>query len=43
VDNKLNQSVKSSTIDTFVNLPIGFHNVVVQAWDKTGKSLADRG
>jgi len=39
VDNKLNQSVKSSTIDTFVNLPIGFHNVVVQAWDKTGKSF----
>jgi phospholipase C len=39
VDNKLTQSVKASTLDTFVNLPIGFHNLVVQAWDTTGKSF----
>jgi phospholipase C len=39
VDNKLNQSVKASTIDTFVNLPIGFHSVVVQAWDSAGKTF----
>lgn len=39
VDNKLNQSVKATTIDTFVTLPTGPHNVVVQAWDTTGKSF----
>ena len=39
VDNKLYTSAKSSTIDTFVNLPVGPHNVVVQGWDTTGKSF----
>jgi len=27
VDSKLTQSFKASTIDTFINLPIGFHKV----------------
>lgn len=39
VDNKLTQSVKSSSIDTFVNLPTGNHNVVVQGWDSAGKTF----
>src|SRR4051794_16957560 len=39
VDNKLTQSVKASTLDTFVILPSVFHNLVVQAWDTTGKSF----
>jgi phospholipase C len=39
VDNKLNQSVKSSTIDTFVNLPVGPHKLVVKGWDTTGRNF----
>lgn len=39
VDNKLNQSVKATTIDTFVTLPVGNHLVTVQAWDSTGKTF----
>lgn len=39
VDNKLNQAVNSSTIDTFVSLPIGNHLVTVQAWDSAGKTF----
>jgi len=39
VDSKLNQSVKSSTIDTFVTLPVGPHNIVVKGWDTTGRNF----
>ena len=39
VDSKLTQSFKASTIDTFINLPIGFHKVVVKGWDTTGRNF----
>jgi len=39
VDNKLTQSVKASSIDTFVNLPVGNHSVVVQGWDSAGRTF----
>ena len=39
VDNKLTQSVKASTIDTFVSLAAGEHKLVVQAWDSAGRTF----
>jgi len=39
VDNKLTYSVKASTVDTFLNLPAGYHLVTVQGWDTTGQSF----
>src|SRR6476620_1507460 len=38
VDNKLYTQVKAATIDSFVNLPVGYHLITVQGWDTTGTS-----
>ena len=39
VDNKLYTQVKAATIDSFVNLPVGYHLITVQGWDTTGTSF----
>lgn len=39
LDNKLVTTVHSSSIDTFVALPVGNHLVTVQGWDSTGKTF----
>ena len=39
VDNKLTTQVKTSTIDSFVNLPVGYHVITVQGWDNTGATF----
>ena len=36
VDGTLNQTVKASTIDTFVALPTGYHTLTVKGWDSAG-------
>ena len=39
VDNKLVYQVNSSTLNTFVSLPVGYHLITVQGWDKTGANF----
>ena len=39
VDNKLVTTVHSSSINTFVNLPVGNHLITVQGWDSTGATF----
>src|SRR5947209_8302548 len=39
VDNKLVYQVKTSTVDTFVSLPVGYHLITVQGWDTTGATF----
>jgi phospholipase C len=39
LDNKLVYQVKSSTVNTFVNLPVGYHLITVQGWDNTGATF----
>ena len=39
VDNKLTQSVKAATLDTFVSLAVGNHTITVQGWDSTGATF----
>jgi len=36
VDGTLNQTVKASTIDTFVAMPTGYHTLTVKGWDSAG-------
>src|SRR5437660_9108206 len=36
VDGTLKQTVKASTIDTFVAMPTGYHTLTVKGWDSAG-------
>ncbi|HUK48692.1 MAG TPA: Ig-like domain-containing protein, partial [Terriglobales bacterium] len=39
LDNKLIYHVSSSTVNTFVSLPVGYHLLTVQGWDSTGATF----
>ncbi len=39
VDGKLTYQVNTSTLDTFVTLPVGNHRITVQGWDSTGATF----
>jgi phospholipase C len=39
LDNKLVYQVHSSTVNTFVSLPVGYHLITVQGWDSTGATF----
>jgi phospholipase C len=40
-DGTLKQTVKSSTLDTFVALPVGYHTITVKGWDNAGSFKTD--
>jgi phospholipase C len=39
LDNKLVYQIKASTVNAFVNLPVGNHLITVQGWDSTGATF----
>jgi phospholipase C len=39
LDSKLVYQVSASTVNTFVSLPVGYHLITVQGWDKTGATF----
>jgi phospholipase C len=39
VDGTLKQTVKATTLDTFVTLAAGYHTLTVKGWDNTGRSF----
>lgn len=41
VDSQLKQTFKASTVDTFVNLPLGNHVITVKGWDSTRSFKTD--
>src|SRR5215470_18805800 len=39
LDGTLKQTVKATTLDTFVTLATGYHTITVKGWDNTGRSF----
>jgi len=39
LDSTLVYQVSASTVNTFVSLPVGYHLITVQGWDKTGATF----